>query len=199
MSCIGALCGDGGYDYAGGGPVHISSGFAGLAYSIAMNHAASNKEIGEEVQKKNSLRHSSVHMVQSRVNITNVFLGTAMLWFGWFGFNGGSSLNATPRGVVAGLNTTLAASMSGLTWVLLDGKWSSTAFCSGVVTGLVVITPGSGFVTPWASLVFGFVGVAFVFGVIKVKKYLMYDDTLDTFAVHGMGGFVGNILTGIFA
>jgi len=141
----------------------------------------------------------SEHKVQSRVNITNVFLGTAILWFGWFGFNGGSSLNATPRGVVAALNTTLAASTSGLSWVLLSGKWSSTAFCSGVVTGLVVITPGSGFVTPWASLVFGFVGAAISFGVVKLKKYLMFDDTLDTFAVHGVGGFVGNILTGIFA
>jgi len=155
--------------------------------------------VDDKVEEKSSVMHNSFIKVQSRVNITNVFLGTAMLWFGWFGFNAGSSLNATTRGVVAGLNTTLAASMSGLTWVLLEGKWSSTAFCSGVVTGLVVITPGSGFVTPWASLVFGFVGAAISFGVVKVKKILMYEDTLDTFAVHGIGGFVGNILTGIFA
>jgi len=133
MSCIGEMCGDGGYDYAGGGPVHIASGFAGLAYSLviktsqrveveAVETKAEVKDVEGKVNLKTSVYYDDNEVAQSRVDIFNVFLGTAMMWFGWFGFNGGSSIAATNRGILAALNTTLSASVGGLTWVLLEQR-----------------------------------------------------------------------------
>ena len=130
-------------------------------------------------------------------------LGAALLWFGWFGFNAGSALSANMRAVIAAVVTHLAACIGGLTWILLDyrleRKWSTVGFCSGVVAGLVAITPGSGFVPPWAAVVIGVLaGIACNFAT-KIKFWLKVDDALDIFAVHAIGGLVGDLCTGLFA
>ncbi|GJC90939.1 ammonium transporter 1 [Colletotrichum liriopes] len=179
----------GSLDFAGGTPVHISSGAAALAYSLMLG-----KRTG----------YTRVHGLPYRPhNVTHVVLGTVFLWVGWFGFNGGSALAANIRAVMACFNTNLAAGVGGVTWMLLDyrleKKWSTIGFCSGAISGLVAITPGAGFVTPWAAVIFGIVGaIACNFGT-KLKFVLGIDDGLDVFAVHGIGGIVGNTLTGIFA
>lgn len=126
-----------------------------------------------------------------------------VLWVGWFGFNAGSALSASLRAVMAAVVTNLAASVGGLTWVILDyrleRKWSTVGFCSGVIAGLVAITPGSGFVPAWAAVVFGVVGGAACNLATKIKFWLGIDDSLDIFAIHGIGGLVGDLLTGLFA
>jgi len=122
-------CGNGAYDFAGGGPIHIASGFAGLAYCLVVG------------KRKGGIRVSKPH------NLTNVVLGTALLWFGWFGFNGGSAVASTPRAAMAAAVTTIAAAFSGFTWTMLDyivtKKVSALSVCSGIVAGLVAITPAS--------------------------------------------------------
>ncbi|KAH6603161.1 ammonium permease [Trichoderma cornu-damae] len=176
------------YDFAGGGPVHISSGTCALAYSIMLG-----KRTG--YNKNNGLPYRP-H------SVTNVVLGTVFLWVGWFGFNGGSALGMNIRAVVACFVTNLAASVGGLTWVLLDyrleKKWSTIGFCSGAIAGLVAITPASGYVTPWGGFIIGVVGAICCNFATKLKFLIGVDDALDIFAVHGIGGMVGNILTGIF-
>jgi hypothetical protein len=126
----------GGLDFAGGTPVHISSGSAALAYSLMLG-----KRRGHGTHELNYRPH----------NVTHIVLGTVFLWVGWFGFNGGSALAANLRAVNAIINTNLSASVGGITWCLLDyrleHKWSTVGFCSGVIAGLVAITPGSGFVS----------------------------------------------------
>ncbi|KAK1573026.1 ammonium transporter AmtB-like domain-containing protein [Colletotrichum navitas] len=179
----------GSLDFAGGTPVHISSGAAALAYSLMLG-----KRTG----------YNKVHGLPYRPhNVTHVVLGTVFLWVGWFGFNGGSALASNLRAVMACFNTNLAAGVGGVTWMLLDyrleKKWSTIGFCSGAIAGLVAITPGAGFVTPWASVIFGIVGGTVCNFGTKLKFVLGIDDGLDIFAVHGIGGMAGNILTGIFA
>ncbi|EFQ25790.1 ammonium transporter [Colletotrichum graminicola] len=179
----------GSLDFAGGTPVHISSGAAALAYSLMLG-----KRTG----------YNKVHGLPYRPhNVTHVVLGTVFLWVGWFGFNGGSALASNLRAVMACFNTNLAAGVGGVTWMLLDyrleKKWSTIGFCSGAIAGLVAITPGAGFVTPWASVIFGIVGGSVCNFGTKLKFVLGIDDGLDIFAVHGIGGIAGNILTGIFA
>lgn len=178
----------GGLDFAGGTPVHIVSGTTALAYSLMLG-----KRRGHGTHELNYRPH----------NVTHVVIGTVFLWVGWFGFNAGSALSANLRAVMAAVVTNLAASVGGVTWCLLDyrleRKWSTVGFCSGVISGLVAITPGSGFVTPWAAFIFGVVGAASCNYATKVKYLLRVDDALDIFAVHGIGGLVGNLLTGLFA
>jgi Amt family ammonium transporter len=136
-------------------------------------------------------------------NVTNVVLGTVFLWVGWFGFNGGSALGMNIRAIVACFNTNLAASMGGLAWTLLDyrleRKWSTIGFCSGAISGLVAITPAAGFVPIWAALIIGVVGGIVCNFATKLKFLIGIDDALDIFAVHGVGGMAGNIMTGVFA
>jgi Amt family ammonium transporter len=136
-------------------------------------------------------------------NTTYVVLGTVFLWFGWFGFNGGSALSANLRAAQACIVTNLAASVGGLTWMLWDyrieKKWSVVGFCSGAVAGLVAITPGSGFVGAPAAVLFGAAAGTVCNFATQLKFALKYDDTLDIFASHGIGGIVGNILTAFFA
>ncbi len=132
-----------------------------------------------------------------------MFLGTALLWFGWILFNAGAESAANARAGFAGFNTMLSASSGGLTWVLWDfiflRKLSGLSFCSGVVAGLVSVTPASGFVAPWAAFVIGIIG-GFVTNIAcRLKPLFAYDDTLDAFGIHGVGGIMGNFLTGIFA
>lgn len=176
----------GGLDFAGGTPVHISSGSAALAYCLIVGK-----------------RHGHGTDEFKPHNVANTVLGCCFLWFGWFGFNGGSALAGNLRAAMACTVTNLAASTAGLTWMLLDyrleRKLSALGFCAGAVAGLVAITPGSGFVGAPASVVFGVVGGAACNFAVKLKYVFDFDDALDVFAVHAVGGAVGNILTGIFA
>lgn len=168
------------------GPVHMASGAAALAFCIFLGH---RKRVGADEFKPH--------------NLTNVFLGTALLWFGWFGFNAGSATAATPRAAMAGLVTSVSAASGSLAWVLFDylrtGKMSSIAFCSGALAGLVGITPASGFVGAWSAIVIGIVTAICCALSIQFKEVLGYDDTADAWGVHGVGGLVGSILTGLFA
>jgi len=178
----------GGLDFAGGTPVHIASGAGALAYSLLLG-----KRRGHGTHELNYRPH----------NVTHVVIGTVFLWVGWFGFNAGSALAANMRALMAAVVTNLAASVGGVTWCLLDyrleRKFSAVGFCSGVISGLVAITPGSGFVPPWAAVVFGVVaGVACNYAT-KLKYLMRIDDSLDVFAVHAIGGLCGNLLTGFFA
>jgi len=176
----------GGLDFAGGTPVHISSGAASLAYALILGKRQGH---GSEEFKPH--------------NMANVVLGTAFLWFGWFGFNGGSAVAGNIRAAMACVVTNLAASVGGLTWMIMDyrleHKFSALGFCSGAVVGLVAITPASGYVGPASAVAFGFIGAIICNLACKLKHAFNYDDALDVFAVHGVGGFVGDILTGFFA
>jgi Amt family ammonium transporter len=130
-------------------------------------------------------------------------VGTGMLWVGWYGFNAGSALGADGIASNAFTTTTLAAATAGFVWALAEwvtrGKPSVLGFCSGIVAGLVVITPGAGFVTHLGGLHGRLAGIVPFFAVAYLKKILGYDDALDTFGVHGVGGTLGAILTGVFA
>lgn len=136
-------------------------------------------------------------------NLSSVFLGTALLWFGWFGFNGGSAVAANGQAAIAVINTNLAASVAGLTWTaweyMASKHFSAFAFCSGAVSGLVSVTPASGFVPPWAAVIIGLLGASSCYWFVRFKHHYGFDDALDVFGVHGVGGIVGNLLTGIFA
>ncbi|CAG8579198.1 14829_t:CDS:2 [Acaulospora morrowiae] len=176
----------GGLDFAGGTPVHISSGAAALAFCLFIGKRQGH---GTDEFKPH--------------NVANTMIGTAFLWFGWFGFNGGSELAANSRAAMTCFVTNLAASVGGLTWCLLDyrleRKLSALGFCSGAVAGLVAITPGSGYVGTPAAVVFGIVAGIACNMAVKLKHIFNFDDALDVFAVHGVGGLCGNILTGVFA
>jgi len=176
----------GGLDFAGGTPVHISSGAAALAYCLIVGKRTGH---GTDEFKPH--------------NIANVVLGCVLLWFGWFGFNGGSGVDSTARAGMAFAVTNLSAAVGGLTWCLLDyrleKKLSALGFCSGAVAGLVAITPGSGFVGTPAAVLFGFCAGIFCNFAVKLKHIFDFDDALDVFAVHCVGGIIGNLLTGIFA
>ncbi|CAO3623936.1 unnamed protein product [Cunninghamella echinulata] len=179
----------GGLDFAGGTPVHISSGFASLAYAIVLGK---RKGHGSVTQAHDFKPH----------NMSNVVLGTALLWFGWFGFNGGSALSGNLRAAMACVVTNLAAAVGAITWMTLDyrieRKFSALGFCSGAVAGLVAITPASGFVGPGPAVAIGFLGAVACNFAVHLKDMLNYDDAVDVFAVHGVGGYVGSVLTGIF-
>ena len=193
MSCVSGLgpdstpCGIGSYDYAGGCPVHVASGFAALAYCLI-------------VGKRKVL---SMNEEPKAHNLANVFLGTALLMFGWFGFNGGSAIASSPRAAMAALVTVISATCCGFTWTMMDymttKKLSALSFCSGIVAGLVSITPSSGFVAPWAAIVIGILSGIVLRYAAKLKVIFGFDDALDAFSIHGLGGFFGNLLTGIFA
>lgn len=174
-------------DYAGGTPVHICTGFGALAYCLMIGKRC------DASADSNNKPHSTLFVV----------IGTFLLWAGWFGFNTGTSLAPTQRAVQALLNTQLAAAMGGFAWATLDyriaKKWSVVGFCSGIISGLVAITPGAGFVPAWSALVFGLLGGVFANLATKLKFFVAIDDSLDVFAVHGIGAVVGNILTGLFA
>ncbi|KXN83304.1 Ammonium transporter 1, partial [Leucoagaricus sp. SymC.cos] len=178
----------GGLDFAGGTPVHIVSGTAALAISVYLG-----KRRGYGTERLAYKPH----------NTTYVVLGTVFLWFGWFGFNGGSALSANLRAIQACIVTNLAASVGGLTWMLWDyrieRKWSAVGFCSGAIAGLVAITPASGFVGTPASVLFGALAGTVCNFATQLKFIFGYDDALDIFASHAIGGVVGNILTALFA
>lgn len=178
----------GALDFAGGTVVHISAGFGGLAAAIAIGKRRTYKQ-GEA---------STPH------NVPFILLGTALLWFGWFGFNAGSALAASPLSVSAFVVTNIAAAACALTWMALSWaehkKPSAVATAVGAVCGLVAITPASGFVGPVASIAIGIIAglVTYLMVMLRNKK-IHVDDTLDVWAAHGMGGLTGAILTGVFA
>ena len=148
-------------------------------------------------------KRKNFHVEAKPHNLLNVALGTSLLWFGWFGFNGGSAIASSPRAALAAFVTVVASATGGLFWCLIDffgtRKWSLEKFCSGAVAGLVIITPASGYVAPWAALVMALIGVVAVRYCITLKHYFGFDDSLDAFGIHGIGGVIGNILTGVFA
>jgi ammonium transporter, Amt family len=174
------------YDFAGGTVVHITSGISALVCAIYMGKRVG---YGIEPMKPHSLVLS--------------FIGACMLWIGWFGFNAGSALSAGSLASAAFVTTHFGAAAAALGWSLMEwfhSKATVLGAISGAVAGLVVITPASGFVTPGAALVMGFIGGIFCyFMVVKVKVMFGYDDSLDAFGVHGAGGTVGALLTGVFA
>ncbi|KAI5481446.1 hypothetical protein MNV49_004202 [Pseudohyphozyma bogoriensis] len=178
----------GALDFAGGGPVHMTSGTCALVMGIYLG-----KRRGYGTAKLAYRPHSVSHVV----------LGTVFLWFGWFGFNGGSALAANVRAAMASFVTNLAAAAGGLTWLLLDyyysRKWSAVSLCSGIITGLIGITPAAGYVAAPASLAIGVVAAVAANFATKLKHIFHFDDALDVFSTHGVGGFVGALLTGLFA
>ncbi|KMQ49087.1 ammonium transporter MeaA [Trichophyton rubrum] len=172
-------------DYAGGGPVEIVSGLSALAYSLVLG------------------RRQERMMINFRPhNVSLILLGTVFLWFGWLGFNGGSSFGANLRAVMACWNSNLTASFAAMTWVLLDWrlsrKWSMVGWCSGTISGLVAATPASGFIPPWASVILGVV-TGFVSNYsTKIKYWMGIDDSMDVFAEHGVAGIVGLLFNALF-
>jgi len=175
------------YDFAGGTVVHITSGVSALICALVLGP---RKGYGREPMKPHSLVLS--------------FIGACMLWVGWFGFNAGSALSAGSLASSAFVATHFGAAAATLGWLLAEtlksGKPSVLGGISGAVAGLVAITPASGFVTPMAALVIGFAAGIFCFMMCAiVKNKFGYDDSLDAFGVHGMGGTLGAILTGVFA
>lgn len=178
----------GALDFAGGTVVHISAGFAGLAVAVVIGRRIGVKP-GDTIPAN---------------NVPFVLLGAALLWFGWFGFNGGSALGASPLSVSAFVVTNTAAAAAGLTWMVLSwaetGKPSAMATATGAVCGLVAITPASGFVGPVASIAIGVIaGVVTYLMLLLRSRRTRIDDSLDVWAAHGMGGLAGAILTGVFA
>ncbi|KAJ3011731.1 UNVERIFIED_CONTAM: hypothetical protein HDU68_001545 [Siphonaria sp. JEL0065] len=174
-------------DYAGGSVVHVSSGVTGLVLAAMLGKRV---DYGTRTYKAH--------------NPTFVYLGTALIWFGWNGFNGGSALASNTRAVTAAFSTNIAAALGGLTFMAIDAivnkkRFSALAYCNGVVIGLVAITPASGFVQPAMGIIFGVLPPIAVFYAMKFVHYLKIDDCLEVSASHGVGGAFGMILTGIFA
>jgi len=176
----------GSIDFAGGTVVHISSGFAALALAIVIG-----KRVG----------YGKYPMEPA--NIPWSILGAALLWFGWFGFNAGSAVAANGLAVNAFVTTNTATAAAAMSWLLVSwyhgGKPSSLGFVSGAVAGLVAITPAAGYVTPMASIVIGAVAGVLCYSIMLYRQKSGVDESLDAWAVHGMGGLWGALATGIFA
>ena len=185
--------GDGGFlaaigsvDFAGGNVVHISSGVSALVLAIYLGQ-----------------RRGYAKATYRTHNIPFVFLGAAMLWFGWFGFNAGSALKADGLASHAFMTSSISSACALLTWMLIEvireGKPTLVGASTGLVIGLVAITPGAGFVPVWASFIIGIlVSPICYFTVILLKQKLKIDDALDAFGCHGIGGIWGGIATGLF-
>lgn len=177
----------GALDFAGGIVVHTSSGVSALVLALLIG-----KRIGMERQ------HFAPH------NLPFTVLGGALLWFGWFGFNAGSALSANELAATAFVTTTVATAAAGLTWALVEwqqnGAPTALGAVTGAVAGLVAVTPACGFVNPMNAILIGIiVSLLCYVAIAKVKSYFNYDDSLDVFGVHGVGGIWGTIATGLFA
>jgi Amt family ammonium transporter len=180
LHALGAL------DFAGGTVVHITAGTAGLVAALMLGR-----------------RDGHGHVEHPPHNAPLVLMGAALLWVGWFGFNAGSALAANGVATLAFVTTHMAAAAGLLTWIAIEyqrkGHVSVTGAVSGMVAGLVGITPAAGFVTPLASVAIGVAAAGLCFVATTYKARTSLDDTLDTFALHGVGGIVGALLTGVFA
>jgi Amt family ammonium transporter len=174
-------------DFAGGTVVHVNAGVAGLVAAFVIG-----------------ARHGYGHDNFAPHDLSLAVIGTGMLWVGWFGFNGGSALAADSRAVFAIVATHLAAAAGAVTWMALEwwtrGKPSVLGMISGAVAGLGTITPASGFVLPWHGIIIGIAaGVVCFWSCTWLKIVCGYDDSLDVFGVHGIGGATGTVLVGVFA
>lgn len=179
LSKMGAL------DFAGGTVVHFASGMAALAIAIVLGN-----------------RKDFMHAKIIPHNVTYTVLGAGILWFGWFGFNAGSALAADKIAALAFVNTMIAAAAGGFVWMLIEmavSRPSALGIASGIVAGLVGITPAAGFVEPWAAIIIGGLTGAICFWGITLKFKFKLDDSLDVFGIHGLGGLFGAIATGVFA
>ncbi len=171
-------------DFAGGIVVHETSGLGALVGALVLG------------------RRKEAVILPS--NLAIVAIGTGLLWFGWFGFNGGSSLGINGQAVIAALNSTIAAILGGLVWMFLEwikfGKPTSLGLFTGIIAGLATITPAAGFVGTGAAFIIGIIGgLVCFYAVVKIKNIFKYDDSLDVFGVHGVGGMVGAFLIALFA
>ena len=176
----------GALDFAGGTVVHIAAGFSGLAAILVL-------------PKRRGYPEHAMHPNSMVLTLT----GAGILWFGWFGFNGGSALSAGPQAGLALGASQVAAAAAALSWMLAEwlqrGKPTALGFASGLVAGLVAITPASGYVSPLSALAIGVLAGLVCYAAVCAKPGLTYDDSLDAFGVHGVGGFLGALLTGVFA
>ena len=183
---MGLYGGFGALDFAGGTVVHISSGFSALVAALVVGPRRTYPD-----------QPSAPH------NVPFILLGAGLLWFGWFGFNPGSALAAGSLATVAFVNTNTAAAGAALAWIILEwnlrGKATAVGIATGAVAGLVGVTPAAGFVTPLGALFIGAIVAFCCFFAISIKVKLGIDDALDTYPVHGVGGTIGAILTGVFA
>ena len=170
-------------DFAGGIPVHTIAGMAALASVIYLG--------------RRRVAENAPH------NVPFVALGTALLWFGWFGFNAGSQLKVDAITATAFVNTQLAAAFAAVTWLLIDwrrtNKPTFVGFLTGAVAGLATITPAAGFVGTGSAAIIGMVAGIVCYGAVEWKNHMGWDDALDVWAVHGIGGFIGIIMLGLFA
>jgi Amt family ammonium transporter len=175
----------GALDFAGGTVVHIAAGLSGLAAILVLR-----KRLG---YPEHAIHPNSMVLT---------LLGAGMLWFGWFGFNGGSALASNGLAGAALTASQVAAAAAALSWMLAEwlhrGKPTALGLASGVVAGLVAVTPASGYVSPMGALVIGLLAGLLCYVAVYLKPFLKYDDSLDAFGVHGVGGFLGAILTGVF-
>src|SRR5207249_1961890 len=180
LGVLGAL------DFAGGTVVHIAAGMSGLAAILVL---AKRRGHPEHAMHPNSM--------------VLTLVGAGLLWFGWFGFNGGSALASNGLAAAALTVSQVAAAAAAISWMVVEwlhkGKPTALGLASGLVAGLVAVTPASGFVTPLGALAIGFAAGLVCYGAVCLKPFLKYDDSLDAFGVHGIGGFLGAILTGVFA
>lgn len=183
----GLLAAIGSVDFAGGDVVHISSGISALVLAIILGRRRGYEQVTYRIH-----------------NIPFVVLGASLLWFGWFGFNAGSALAADGLAAHAFMISAISAAAALLSWMFIDvvkeGKPTLVGASTGLVVGLVAITPGAGFVPIWSAFIIGaLVSPICYFGVALIKKKLKIDDALDAFGCHGIGGIWGGIATGIFA
>jgi Amt family ammonium transporter len=173
-------------DFAGGTVVHITAGMSSLAI---LAYLGKRRGYGVDSLKPH--------------NVTLTLLGAGLLWFGWFGFNAGSALAANEVATLAFMTTLVAPAAAGFVWMSLEwmhlGRPTALGFATGILAGLVGITPAAGFVTPVAAIAIGAIASFICYQAVMFKNRLGYDDSLDAFGVHGVGGIVGAILTGVYA
>jgi Amt family ammonium transporter len=176
----------GALDFAGGTVVHLTAGVSALVCAIVIGKRAG-------YPRHRSLPH----------DLTMTLTGAGLLWFGWFGFNAGSALASGQLAALAFMATHLGAAGGALGWLFVEwrhrGKPTALGIASGLVAGLVAITPAAGFVAPWAAIVIGLAAGVVCYGGVLLKGRFGYDDSLDAFGVHGVGGLAGALLTGVFA
>ncbi|KKG09558.1 ammonium transporter [Methanosarcina sp. 2.H.A.1B.4] len=173
-------------DFAGGTVVHVTSGISSLAILLFLGKR----------------RGYGIDSIKPH-NVTLTLLGTGLLWFGWFGFNAGSSLAANEIAALAFITTLIAPAAAGFVWMAMEwihlGRPTALGFATGILAGLVAITPAAGFVTPMAAIPMGAITSFVCYQAVMLKGRFGYDDSLDAFGVHGVGGITGAILTGVFA